>query len=259
MPLAWAFTRIMQSGVCRYLKNVGEVNSPRFFLSISPYRAMSITNLNIMNMRTKLFLMLFALLVMAGTSYAHVEPLHVDGRYLKNPNGDIVTLHGWIGPGNIYWDQTAHEDYESIVKASKLTVDSILAVGYKMDCVRVHFGYGAYGTVDPLDFDASVRCFEEYLLPMIDYLNEKDIYVLLMCDCDVDDALRTERKVGESWQQRLLKYWDYASSHPRIKNNPGVMFELSNELPITTSATWPSATCGRKREDLSPSRPTAWR
>ena len=204
--------------------------------------------------------MLFALLVMAGTSYAHdLEPLHVDGRYLKNPKGDIVTLHGWIGPGNIYWDQTAHEDYESIVKASKLTVDSILAVGYKMDCVRVHFGFGAYGTVDPLDFDGSVRCFEEYFLPMIDYLNEKDIYVLLMCDCDVDDALRTERKVGESWQQRLLKYWDYASSHPRIKNNPGVMFELSNELPITTSATWPSATCGRKKAGPSPSRPTAWR
>ena len=220
---------------------------------------MSITNLNIMNMRTKLFLMLFALLVMAGTSYAHdLEPLHVDGRYLKNPNGDIVTLHGWITNWkNLYegyYDQVL--DYEAHLAAWKLSTDSILAAGYKLDYARLHFG-----CYNPSDFDGFVQRgdFENLILPMVDYLNSKGIYVLLMCDCDYGDALRTERKVGESWQQRLLKYWDYASSHPRIKNNPGVMFELSNELPITTSATWPSATCGRKREDLSPSRPTAWR
>ena len=58
--------------------------------------------------------MLFALLVMAGTSYAHdLEPLHVDGRYLKNPNGDIVTLHGWIGPGNIFSDAVSYEEYQA--------------------------------------------------------------------------------------------------------------------------------------------------
>jgi len=34
-PMAWAFTRISVLGVCRYLDNVDEVNSPRFLFVCS--------------------------------------------------------------------------------------------------------------------------------------------------------------------------------------------------------------------------------
>ena len=44
----------------------------------------------------KVLLVLFTLLAITGASKAHeLEPLHVDGRYLKNSKGDIVTLHGF--------------------------------------------------------------------------------------------------------------------------------------------------------------------
>ena len=42
-------------------------------------------------------LSIFSILLMSFSILAHnLEPLHVDGRYLKNPNGDIVTLHGYV-------------------------------------------------------------------------------------------------------------------------------------------------------------------
>ena len=36
-------------------------------------------------------------------------------------------------------------------------------------------------------------------------------------------------EIGDDFQQHMLLVWNYISSHPRIRNNPGVMFELSNE------------------------------
>lgn len=175
-------------------------------------------------------LLLLAMLMMAGTNFAHdLEPLHVDGRYLKNPNGDIVTLHGWITGGSLFPDFAKLEDYEANIKACKLTIDSILAVGYKMSCARLHFG----GERSPEDFDGFVQrgTFERFHLPLIDYLNSKGIYVLLMADvcAESDRQFEVPRTIGDPWQQRLLKYWNYVSSHPRVKNNPGVMFELQNE------------------------------
>ncbi len=167
---------------------------------------------------------------MAQSDESHtLEPLHVDGRYLKNPKGDIVTLHGWI----TNWQNLYQEfcqgtvDYEAHFKAWKLTTDSILSKGWKVDYARLHFGCN-----NPRDFDGFVQRgeFEKTTLRMIDYLNSKGIYVLLMADVESGDfAEHPQRFVGDPWYQRLLRYWDYVSSHPRIKNNPGVMFELQNE------------------------------
>ena len=179
-------------------------------------------------MKTRLLSFLCFLLMSLGIQAHNLDPLHVDGRYLKNPQGDIVTLHGWIAGGNIF-GITNFEDYEANVKACEQTIDSILAVGYKVNCARLHFG----GERSPEDFDGFVQrgTFERVHLPLIDYLNSKGIYVLLMADvcAEEDHQWDVPRTIGESWQQRLLKYWNYVSSHPRIKNNPGVMFELQNE------------------------------
>ena len=175
-------------------------------------------------------MMLVSNYAMAQSDESHtLEPLHVDGRYLKNPKGDIVTLHGWI----TNWQNLYQEfcqgtvDYEAHFKAWKLTTDSILSKGWKVDYARLHFGYN-----NPRDFDGFVQrgVFEKTTLRMIDYLNSKGIYVLLMADVESGDfAEHPQRFVGDPWYQRLLRYWDYVSSHPRIKNNPGVMFELQNE------------------------------
>lgn len=177
---------------------------------------------------TMLLLLFTSAMAQSGESHT-LEPLHVDGRYLKNPKGDIVTLHGWITD----WQNMHQEfyqgtvDYEAHFKAWKLTTDSILSKGWKVDYARLHFGGN-----NPRDFDGFVQRgdFEKTTLRMIDYLNSKGIYVLLMADVESGDfAEHPQRFVGDPWYQRLLRYWDYVSSHPRIKNNPGVMFELQNE------------------------------
>lgn len=180
-----------------------------------------------MNMKVKQYLLTTMLFALAHFGQAHnLEPLHVDGRYLKNPAGDIVTLHGWLSNWqNLYPDFWERLDYEAHFKAWKVTTDSILSAGYKLDYARLHFG-----DINPTDFDGFVQRgdFDNLILPMVDYLNSKGIYVLLMADIG-DDVYGTERSIGELMYQRLLKYWNYVSSHPRIKNNPGVMFELANE------------------------------
>ena len=38
-----------------------------------------------------------------------------------------------------------------------------------------------------------------------------------------------EIKVGDKYQEYLVKIWDIVSEHPSLKNNPYVMFELANE------------------------------
>ena len=47
-------------------------------------------------MKTRLLSILCILLMSLGIQAHDLEPLHVDGRYLKNSKGDIVTLHGYM-------------------------------------------------------------------------------------------------------------------------------------------------------------------
>ena len=58
----------------------------------------------------------------------------MDGRYLKNPAGDIVTLHGlqkcvspWIDRMGAIWSD---DDYEGAVKYQKEWIEYLNSVGY---------------------------------------------------------------------------------------------------------------------------------
>lgn len=51
------------------------------------------------------------IILLCGSRAKSLEPLHVDGRYLKNPKGDIVTLHGWI----TNWQNLYQEFYQETV------------------------------------------------------------------------------------------------------------------------------------------------
>ena len=89
-------------------------------------------------MKVKQFLLIAILFALTHISQAHnLEPLHVDGRYLKNPAGDIVTLHGlqkcvspWIDRMGAIW---VGDDYEGAVKYQKEWIDSLLMVDWKID------------------------------------------------------------------------------------------------------------------------------
>ena len=190
-------------------------------------------------MKKTLFLLLSALLTVAGTSHAHdLEPLHVDGRYLKNPQGDIVTLHGLMMAVNAFWCEEGNywtgDDYEGAVKYEKQWVDSLLALDWTIDYIRILVcnewitdkATGEYN----LGALKENGYFEKLYIPIIEHLNSKGIYAVLYYD-----GIRPEDdlwRIGDKSQQYAIEFWDYISSQPFVKNNPGVMMELYNE-PIT--------------------------
>lgn len=187
----------------------------------------------------RFFLFLIILLTIVDLSYAHdLEPLHVDGRYLKNPSGNIVTLHGlqqcvhpWIDYMGAIW---SGDDYEGAVKYNKEWIDSLLIVDWKIDYLRLQIG--AEWIVNretnnyDLDYFKQKGFFDKVYVPLIEYMNSKGIYAVLYYD-GIRPAEDEKYQIGDMPQRYALEFWDYVSSHPKIKNNPGVMMELFNEPP----------------------------
>ena len=188
-------------------------------------------------MRVRLLSILCALLMSIGMLAHDLEPLHVDGRYLKNSKGDIVTLHGYMTVLEPYFQAEEYmwEGYDvaACLKNKKAAIDRLCASDWKIDYVR--FGMDAYWFSDDMkdqvgsfDFHRFKKYFDELFLPLIEYYHEKGIYTLLWPQQGTPETI----KIGDKNQEMQLMMWDYISSHPRIQNNPGVMFELANEPVI---------------------------
>jgi hypothetical protein len=189
-----------------------------------------------MNMKVKQYLLTALLFVLAHFCQAHdLEPLHVDGRYLKNPAGDIVTLHGILNTPEhgFTWVEWNGFDYDTCLKGKKIAIDSVLAAGWKIDYVRLHLdqtwcadfkAYNEEQDTKNFQFDRFKKYFELFFIPLMDYFHSKGLYTVLL------PPLAAELlEMGSEIQQKQILFWEYVSSHPHIKNNPGVMFELANE------------------------------
>ena len=178
-------------------------------------------------------------LFLAVSALAQVVPLHVDGRYFKDPDGRVVNLHGfaqtyspWFNERGTKW---TNYDVRACLAYNQSLIDDILAAGWKMDFVRLHMdpywsnipGRHTKGENDISAF--SMERFKKYLdevfVPMAEYAIGKGLYVIMrppgVCPMNI--------RVGDDYQKYLMQVWDYASRHPRLRNNAGVMFELANE------------------------------
>jgi hypothetical protein len=188
-------------------------------------------------MKIKLLTIVCILLMPLGIQAHNLEPLHVDGRYLKNSKGDIVTLHGYMAVLDPWFQAEEYRwegfDVASCLKNKKAAIDRLLESDWKIDYVR--FGLDAYWFSDDImnqagtvDFERFKKYFEELFLPLIEYYHEKGIYTLLWLQQGTPGTI----EVGDKNQELNLLMWNYICSHPRIRNNPGVMFELANEPVI---------------------------
>ena len=178
-------------------------------------------------------------LFLAVSALAQVVPLHVDGRYFKDPDGRVVNLHGfaqtyspWFNERGTKW---TNYDVRACLAYNQSLIDDILAAGWKMDFVRLHMdpywsnipGRHTKGENDISAF--SIERFKKYLdevfVPMAEYAIGKGLYVIMrppgVCPMNI--------RVGDDYQKYLMQVWDYVSRHPRLRNNAGVMFELANE------------------------------
>lgn len=194
------------------------------------------------NIKTTLLAILLCFL---ATDSAHAWPgmdmpeLHVDGRYLKDADGNTVILHGfgqtyspWFNEQNSKW---GNYDVDACLKYNKEKIDRILAAGWKMNWLRLHMdpywsntpGVQTTGENDISAFD--FNRFRTYLnsvfIPMAEYAVSKGLYVVMrppgVCPQNI--------AVGDDYHKYLKRVWGYVSSQARLKDNPHIMFELANE------------------------------
>lgn len=153
-----------------------------------------------------------------------VDCLHLVGNRTNNPYGFRLRLFCvWL-----LWPSCVFG-----VKNKKAALDAVLKSGWKMDYVR--FKLDSYWCCDQLtydgeeyksfDFERFKKYFEELFLPLIDYYHEKGIYTLLFPPHTAPETIEQ----GDEFQHHMMLLWSFVSSHPRIKNNPGVLFELANK------------------------------
>ena len=194
--------------------------------------------------RTILYLVsAITLLTSATYTYAWegmaMPRLRVDGRHLKDENGNIVKLHGyaqtfspWFNERGTRWN---NYDVEGCLRYNKGIIDRIMAAGWKMSFVRMHMdpywsntpGRGVKGENDisAFDFGRFEKYLDEIFVPMAEYAIEKGMYVVMRPPGVCPEKIA----VGDGYQKYLLKVWRHVAQHTTLKNHPNIMFELANE------------------------------
>lgn len=163
--------------------------------------------------------------------------LNVVGRYLKNEAGEIVNLHGFAQTYSPFFNQNAWNNYNvaGCLSYNKRMINEIMAVGWKMNFVRMHMDPYWSNTlnVELLRYEGhetfSQTRFKKYLdevfVPMAEHAISKGLYVVFR-----PPGVSPERiAADDDYNKFLMLVWDIVSKHPKIKNNSDIMFELANE------------------------------
>ncbi|WP_052345663.1 family 43 glycosylhydrolase [Alkaliflexus imshenetskii] len=176
--------------------------------------------------------------------------LRVEGRYLKDPHGNIVNLHGtavtpspWFNGGQFGTWRWNNYDVEGCLNYNKAVIDKLTDPdeGWFMSYIRLHidpYWTNLPGTPIPehdisrFRYDRLVYAVDNVIMPLIDYAKERGLYVILR----PPGVCPEEIEVGDDYQQYLTVIWDYLSKHPGLKNADHVMFELANE-PVRIKGT----------------------
>lgn len=172
-----------------------------------------------------------------------LSPLRVEGRYLKNVEGKIVNLHGFVQTYSPFFNENAWTNYNvaGCLAYNKGVIDRMLSAGWEMNFMRLHMDPywsttpGSNGRYEGHEFFEEAR-FRRYLdevfVPMAEYCLSKGLYVVMRPPGVCPHTIA----VGDDYNEYLLLVWDIVSSHPAIRNNTGIMFELANE-PIQIKGT----------------------
>ena len=189
----------------------------------------------------QLFFIIFLFLPVGVSAWEGMSmpKLHVDGRYFKDEQGNIVNLHGfaqtyspWFNEQGTKW---TNYDVSACLSYNKGLIDKIGNAGWKMSFIRLHMdpywsnnpGQSTTGENDisAFKFDRFKTYLNSVFIPMAKYAISKGLYVVMR-----PPGVCPEKIVlGDAYQQYLIKVWGYVSQQPDLKNNPNIMFELANE------------------------------
>lgn len=164
-----------------------------------------------------------------------LKNLHVEGRYLKDDEGNIVNLHGVAQTFSPFFNNNAWTNYDvdGCLRYNQNLLDEVLAAGWEINFVRQHMdpywsSPGAPSEAEAYAYYDEER-FKKYLdivfVPMAEFAISRGCYVVMR----PPGVTPHEISVGDDYQNYLVAIWDIVSKHPRLKDNPYVMFELANE------------------------------
>jgi endoglucanase len=156
--------------------------------------------------------------------------LHVDGRWLKDPAGNSVDLHG-LNTVDPWWGTQYQQmgDATFLETLHRLTDSS---GGWHTDVVRVPFQH----SIDSIGLE---RTIEEYVRPVVDFLEARDCYAII-------DFHRVEPWNTDEIDREVRRFWDAVA--PAFADDEHVLFELFNE---------PTEPFGDGRRDWAAWRETA--
>ncbi len=168
--------------------------------------------------------------------------LHVEGRYLVNAKGEKVNLHGFAQAFDPYFNNGRWQgwDVKACLAYNQKCVDDLLAADWKMDFVRMHLDphwsndpekpFVRYEGHEQFSEARFRKYLDEVFVPMVEFYAKRNLYVLMR----PPGVCPGKMSVGDDYHRFLKKVWTIVASHPKIRNNPRVMFELANE-PIEMS------------------------
>lgn len=168
--------------------------------------------------------------------------LHVEGRYLKDVNGNIVNLHGmaqtyspWFNRVNEQYLWTG-EDVSGCLRVNQEKLRKIDEAGWCMDFVRLHMDpHWSMQDAPPGTQENSAHIYynetkfkkylDEVFVPMAEYMQSLGMRVLMRPPGVCPEVIA----LNDDYHKYMLKVWTIVAKHPKLKNNPMVMFELANE------------------------------
>ncbi len=162
-----------------------------------------------------------------------------DGRWLVDESGNHITVHGFWQTQSPYFNNYKwgnDYNYRNSMVWNSNQIDQILAKGWQMDFIRIHFDtywmmrrdrpYPLKG--EPYEY-FDEKLFKEALdnlyVPLVKHCIDKGLHVVIHPGYVGPDAI----ELGDGFHRVLAKVWDMISSHPSLANNTDVMFELLNE------------------------------
>ena len=199
-------------------------------------------------------LVVLMVLVWSGSVYGYqgmaTPKLHVSGRFLQDPSGKNVLLHGWMQPtetwfnGGGRWysnpsDWTNPSNVAGFLNYMKAaaTVMSDTSPKYGRDygwyCSFVRVNTDAIGgwtqqdgLVNPTQFNGWIQNF---IVPYADHLRQRGLYLVLSATGPINTPNNGTRNAGVVEQQRLITFWQTVAGAPGVKSADNIMFELMNE------------------------------
>jgi len=205
-----------------------------------------------MSKRSLLFIFMVSLLALQFNAMAWVgmptPVLHADGKYLKDPCGNVVLLHGvavtpspWFN-GCSYskcrWD---NYDVAGCLSYNESVINTLSdpSKGWYLNYIRLHIDpyWTNNGTstgeadISKFDYNKMVYAVDNVIVPLINYAKSRGMYVILR----PPGVCPQQISLNGAYYNYLYTIWNYLSSHSALKNADNVMFELANE-PVNIMA-----------------------